>query len=357
MLYECGQWIRDLDRVLSVLPELAELRGKNVLITGASGLIGSAAADLLLRYNEGQDCPVRVYAAGRSRERMEARFGKAAHRPDFQYVYFDACGREPLREVQADYIIHGAANAYPALFAREPAETMVSAFLGTKALLDAARDAGTRRVVMISSSEVYGRKAEDRPAREDEYGYIDLLNARNSYSVGKRAAETLCACYAAEYGVESVIVRPGHIYGPTAGKNDNRVSSAWAFAAARGEDLIMKSDGAQIRSYCYAPDCASAILKALLRGEAGSAYNISNPDSILSIRAMGEILAKAGGVRLKAEAAGAEEQRSFNPMSNSSLDSSRLEGLGWRGCFGAEEGLGHTVEILREVYGTERSGT
>ena len=157
-------------------------------------------------------------------------------------------------------------------------------------------------------------------------------------------------------GLKITIFRPGHIYGPTAGRSDNRVSSAWAFTAARGEDIVMKSDGAQIRSYCYAPDCASAILKVLFRGEAGHAYNISNPDSIISIREMGEILAKAGGVRLKKETAGAEEKRGFNPMSNSSLESGSLEGLGWRGCFSAEEGLTHTVEILKEVYGTERSG-
>ena len=356
MLYDCGQWIRDLDRVSALLPELEELRGKSVLITGASGLICSAVADILFRYNDLRGGSVQVYAAGRSPERMETRFGDLVRRPDFHFVFFDACAAEALPDVRADYIIHGASSAYPALYVREPVETMTSVFLGTKALLETAKASGTRRLLMISTSEVYGQKQEERAAREGEYGYIDLLNERNSYSVSKRAAETLCASYAAEYGVESVIVRPGHIYGPTAGRSDNRVSSAWAFTAARGEDIVMKSDGAQIRSYCYAPDCASAILKVLLRGEAGHAYNISNPDSIISIREMGEILAKAGGVRLKKETAGAEEKRGFNPMSNSSLESGSLEGLGWRGCFSAEEGLTHTVEILKEVYGTERSG-
>ena len=141
-----------------------------------------------------------------------------------------------------------------------------------------------------------------------------MLNSRNSYSVGKRAAETLCVSYADEDGVESVIVRPGHIYGPTATRSDNRVSSAWAYDVAEGKDIAMKSDGAQIRSYCYCLDCASAILKVLLRGENCQAYNISNPDSVINIRQMAELLAKSAGVQLKMEFPSEEEKKGFNPI-------------------------------------------
>ena len=112
------------------------------------------------------------------------------------------------------------------------------------------------------------------------------------------AAETLCASFYDEYGVDAVIIRPGHIYGPTASEADNRVSSAWPYAVARGEDLVMKSDGSQLRSYCHCLDTASAILTALLTGETMHPYNISDPACVISIRDMGELLAKAGGVRL-----------------------------------------------------------
>ena len=150
--------------------------------------------------------------------------------------------------------------------------------------------------------------------------------------------------------MESVIVRPGHIYGPTASPYDNRVASAWSYAVAKGEDIVMKSDGSQIRSYCYCLDCASAMLKVLLCGENCHAYNISNPDSIISIKQMAEILAKSAGVELRMELPTEEERKGFNPMSNSSLESTSLTGLGWRGCFNAEEGFGHTVKILKETY-------
>lgn len=353
MMYDSKCWILDLDTVLRTLPELDELGGESFLITGIGGLICSAVADLLIRYNETHEKPITIYAAARTEAKIRERFDAYTKRDWFHFVPYDA-GTEPAGfPEEAAYIIHGASNASPDRILKEPVETMVSNFIGLRNLLEYGRAHGCKRLLYISSSEVYGKKESTAPYREDEYGYIDLLNPRNSYSVGKRAAETLCASYAAEYGTESVIVRPGHIYGPTASAKDKRVSSAWAYDAANGRDLVMKSDGAQLRSYCHCLDCASAILKVLLRGESGQAYNISNPESIISIREMAEILARAANVRLRTELPSETERRAFNPMSNSSLESGSLQKLGWRGCFDAETGFAHTIQTLRESGFTE----
>ncbi len=348
-IYDSKQWLDDIDEVSAVLPELSELEGCSVMITGAAGLILSAAVDILVRYNETHKGKIKILAAGRWIEEMTGRFGSICDKDYFEFVKYDAVRNDNVIEAHADYVIHGASNAFPSLVMSEPVETMMSNFTGMNFLLDYAREHGTKRLLYISSSEVYGRKESTAPFREGEYGFIDQLDPRNSYSVSKRAAETLCASYAHEYGIESVIVRPGHIYGPTASPQDNRVSSAFAYNAARGEDIIMKSDGSQLRSYCYCLDCASAILKVLIKGENLHAYNISNPDSIISIKEMAQLLAEAGGVQLIRENASAEEKKSFNPMSNSSLESVSLEGLGWHGLFDAPRGLGHTVDILKEI--------
>ena len=350
-LYNSRLWLADLDKTLTVLPELDELAGKSVMITGCTGLICSAVVDVLVRWNETHEAKIRILAAGRSSKKVAERFAPYAAEEWFSFIPYDASSTGNQFEERCDYIIHGASNATPGKIMKEPVETMLDNVLGIKCLLDYARESKAKRVLFISSSEVYGKKEDTAPYRLGEYGYIDLLNSRNSYSVGKRAAETLCVSYADEYGVESVIVRPGHIYGPTATRSDNRVSSAWAYDVAQGKNIVMKSDGAQIRSYCYCLDSASAILKVLLKGENRQAYNISNPDSVINIRQMAELLAKAAGVKLQMELPTEEEKKGFNPMSNSSLDSTELLALGWRGLFDAEQGFGHTVEILKEMTG------
>ena len=349
MIYNSKLWNKDIDTVIEVLPELEEIAGKSIMITGAAGLICSSVVDILFRYNDTHEKKIQILAAGRWLEEITARFGEYVNRPDFTFVVYDASKTDNKIIEKADYILHGASNASPNMILKEPVETMLSNFLGIKYLLDYARDSGTRRILYISSSEVYGAKDGNEPYKEGEYGYIDLLKSRNSYSIGKCAAETMCVSYADEYSVESVIVRPGHIYGPTASPHDVRVGSAWAYAVAKGEDIVMKSDGSQIRSYVYSLDCASAMLKVLLLGENCHAYNISNPDSIITIKELGELLAKAGGVELKVELPTEEERKGFNPMSNSSLEAKSLLDLGWKGCFNAETGLNHTVEILKEI--------
>jgi nucleoside-diphosphate-sugar epimerase len=348
-LYNSKLWMEDLDRTLASLPILEELAGKRVLITGGAGLVLSPVVDLFFRYNETHDTAIEILAAGRWIEEMQGRFGEYCEKPYFHFVPYDAAKTDNQLTEPADYIIHGASNASPDMIVREPVETMMSNFMGLKALLDYAKESGTKRLLYVSSSEIYGKKEDARPYREGEYGYIDLLSARNSYSVGKRAAETLCVSYQEEYGVESVIVRPGHIYGPTASPQDVRVASAWAYAAARGEDIVMKSEGKQLRSYCHCLDTASAVLTVLLRGEASGAYNISNPDAIVTIRDMAELLSKAGGVELRMELPTEAERKGFNPMSNSALESEGLQGLGWKGLFDAPTGCAHTVQILKEA--------
>ena len=349
MFYSNKLWIEDIDKVLNVVPELCDLEGKSVLITGAAGLVCSSVVDILFRYNDTHNNKIRILAAGRWQKEMHDRFHEMVDRDDFDFVAYDASKTINNINVHADYIIHGASNASPNMIVKEPVETMLSNFIGMKNLLDYAKEHGSKRILYISSSEVYGEKQGSEPYYEGQYGYVDLLKSRNSYSVGKRAAETLCVSYADEYAVESVIVRPGHIYGPTASPNDNRVASAWSYAVARGEDIVMKSDGSQIRSYCYCLDCASAILKVLLSGENCHAYNISNPDSIISIKEMAEMLATSGGVQLKMELPTEEERKGFNPMSNSSLESTSLLKLGWVGCFDAATGFEHTVQIIKET--------
>ena len=328
--------MEDTKKSLSSILKLEALGNSNLLITGATGLVCSSIIDLLIS----SDLNITVYAAGRSEQKVIERFeGKV------KFVQYDAT--QPISfDLDVDYIIHGASNASPNLYINEPVETMQANINGMQNLLDYAHKKSVKKVIYVSSSEVYGRKDSIEPFTEEQYGFIDLLNPRSSYSIAKRATETMCASYRAEFGVNFNVVRLGHIYGPSASRNDKRVSSNFAHKAAAGEYLTLKSEGKQIRSYCYSLDCASAIISVLTSGVSGEAYNISNKNSIINIREMAEYLARAADVELIFDIPTQTEAAAFNPMDNSSLDSTKLENLGWHGMFGAEEGLTHTIRIL-----------
>lgn len=348
-LYYSKTYMDDLDRAADHISDLlASLVGKSVLITGATGLICSAIADLLFRYNETHNANITILIAGRNEQKAKSRFNRYWNQAYSVFVPYDASKDSNDFAFKCDYIIHGASNAYPALIQAKPVETMADNFLGMKCLLEYAKENHVSKTVFISSSEVYGKKQTMEPFTEDEYGFLDILNPRLSYAESKRAAETLCASYAYECNVPVSIIRPGHIYGPTASRSDNRVSSSFAYDAADGKNLVLKSDGAQIRSYCYMLDAATAILTALLKGDSGAAYNISNPDSVMSIREIATLYAKYGSVELKFEQPTDSEKAAFNPMQNSSLNSEKLQALGWRGLFDSKTGTEHTVKIIRE---------
>lgn len=346
-LYNSQTYLNDIDYVIENTSILEELKDRSVLITGATGLIGSAIIDLLLRYNENTHDKITVFAAGRSEDRIRGRFSRYRNDEFLKFVLYDATKVNSLN-FHVDYIIHGASNSAPKDIQGHAVDTMLDNFMALHELLMFAARKNVNSTLFISSSEVYGKKESLEPYKEDQYGFVDILNPRSSYSSGKRAGETLCACFSAEKKVKTVIVRPGHIYGPTAKITDSHVSSLFAFDAANGKDLVLKSSGSQIRSYCYSLDAATAILTVLLKGNTSNAYNISNPNSVINIRNMAELIADAGNVKITVGEASETEKLGFNPMQNSSLNSEKLQALGWNGLFDAETGFGHTVKILVE---------
>jgi len=346
MKYNDSYW-QDVKKVLPAVKNISSLFGKSVLITGGTGLICSGVVDILYYLNKNENANIKIYLAGRSEERTAKRFYNMVAGKDYFFVKYDATVSSEL-DVDADYIIHGASNANPAAYVAEPVETMAANFIGLNNLLSLAAKKNAKRVLYLSSSEVYGQKDSMDPYFENDYGFLDILNQRASYPSSKRAAETLCVAYSMEYNLDTVIVRPGHIYGPAVIPSDNRATAQFTRNAVNREDIVMKSAGSQLRSYCYSLDCASAILAVLLNGERENAYNISNPDSIITISAIAKAIANAAGRKLTFENPADAEAKGYNLMSNSSLDSKKLEGLGWYAVFSPEEGARRCVEFYSE---------
>lgn len=338
-LLESDTYRKDLFKALKSI-DLSALKNKSVCITGGLGLIGPAVIDLLLE----SDITSEIYVLARNKDKFEFKYelmDKA------KFISYDAL--KPISiEIVPDYVIYGAGLASPELYVKKPVETMMSNLFGIQEMLHYCKKNKIKRLLYISSSEVYGKKDTKDSFIEGNYGTVNIDDIRSSYASAKRASELLCKSYSSEYNVETVIVRPGHIYGPSASQQDRRISSDFAFKAARGEKLEMRSSGLQKRSYCYSVDCAVAILTALLNGKSGESYNIGHSE-IITIRDMATILAEAGGTELIATVPTEEEIKMFNPMSNSALDDKKIRELGYNSIFSTEEGLSHTVAILKEV--------
>lgn len=318
--------------------------GSSVLVTGASGLVGSAFAESLFA-RAAVGARIGIFLAGRSEETLRARFSDAP--VPWTFVPFDV--RAPWRcDRRFDFILHAAAPAHPAAIMERPVDTLSAIVSGTSSILAHAAATGARRVLFVSSSEVYGvLPGKETPWREDEIGEIDTLSPRSCYSQGKRAAETLCAAAVAQDGTDVAIARPGHVYGPTATASDSRAHAEFARASAAGRPVVMRSPGLQLRSYCHALDCATAFATIFAQGESGRAYNVPGPAKPVTIRRMAEAFAAAGGVEILHETPTSEDSRRANPMPTSALDPSRLAALGWRPVYDMDRGAADTVARLR----------
>lgn len=346
-IIESYLYISDVAKVAKSLNWINLPTDSTFFVTGATGLICSSVVDILEELCISNRLHWKIIIAVRNIHNARIRF---ARYESFHNIYFYEYDMfKPISFPSCvKYFIHGAGNAYPAAISLYPVETLIGSLSGLNNILKYSVDNTNSRVLFISSSEVYGMLQNKEPITEEEYGFIDILNSRSSYSIGKRAGETLCSSFVTEFSADCVIVRPGHIYGPTASKQDNRVSSMFMYAASKGQDLVMKSSGEQLRSYCYCLDCASAIVATLFLGQQGEAYNISNKHSICTIKEMAEQFARAGNVNVVYDLPSEREKQAFNPMLNSSLNSEKLESLGWQPVFTKEEGFEHSVIICKD---------
>ena len=336
-------YLRDVDRAIQALPDVQKLRSARILITGATGLVGAFLTDCLLALSDQNALDLRLYALCRNAARAKERFGERVNA-----IAADVSEATALPE--CDYIIHAASNAHPKAFSADPVGTMLANILGVRNLLEHLRAQGHGRLLFVSTGEIYG----DNPAIRDgfsetDFGKIDSMNPRACYPESKRAAETLCASYLSQYRVDSVVARLCYVYGPTITNENSRADAQFLRSALSKTNIIMKSAGAQVRSYCYVADAARALITILSGGESGSAYNVANRAAVRSIREYAETLAKVAGVQVKFETPEDAEKRGYSTVSRAVQKPDRLEALGWKPLFSFEEGIEHTFRIIEEA--------
>lgn len=337
-------YVEDLNAILDGIVSLESLRGATVLVTGSTGMIGACLTDALAMANRRSHLNLRILAGCRNLARAQVRFSGL---DGVEPTAFDVS--QPLGALpQADYIVHAASNAHPAAFSADPVGTMLGNILGTQRLLEHLQKGG-KRLLFVSSGEIYGENPSIQNGfSEDDFGKIDPMNPRSCYPESKRAAETLCASYARQYGVDAVVARLCYTYGPTVSPSNTRADAQFLQKALAGEDIVLKSSGSQLRSYCYVADAVAALITILLRGETSRAYNVANRTSAHTIREYAETLALLADVQVTFDLPPENERMGYSTVSRAVQNPARLESLGWKPRYSLPEGLRRTLEILRE---------
>lgn len=339
-------YIKDLDATIEHIIGVDKLIGKSVLVTGATGTIGSFVIDVLLRFNQISSSQIKVYVAGRNIKALQEQF-LYWNDKNFTAVQYDMLN-QILFDFPVDYIIHAAGNAHPTSFNGDPVGTIVGNINSTYNLLQYAMSHGGKRLLFVSSGEVYGQGDINLEEFPEEYlGYIDLSSPRSCYPQSKRGSENLCASFSSQYGLETVVVRPCHTYGPQITPNDSRATAQFIRNVLKDEDIVLKSAGSQMRSYNYIADCVSGLLTVLINGKSGEAYNLANPNARITIAQFAEIAAKIAGKNVIFKEPSIVDVANRSPIQRQVLSSKKLESLGWKDAFSAEDGIRHTLLTLQ----------
>ena len=313
------------------------------LITGSTGLIGTALVKAIAAM--GHD----VIAAARDMEKASRLFGGLA---GVEIIKWDVTrpldkSAVSIKSPERCCLIHAAAETASRGFVERPVETISTILDGTRNVLEFARKSQMRKVVFLSTMEVYGSPKTD-PVTETDFGFLDPAVVRSSYPEAKRLAENLCVAYAEEYGVNVTIARLTQTFGLGVVRGDTRVFAQFAEAVLGKRDIVLHTEGRTARCYCYIDDAVSAILTLAEKGASGEAYNVANPATYCTIREMAEMLVAAHPPsRVVIDFSGAAG-KGYAPEFKMRLSTAKLEALGWRPYIGLLESYERLIDSWRE---------
>lgn len=334
--------LEDARRVAALPLPWERLAHKRILISGASGMIGSFLIHVLMERKE----ELQIIALGRSEEKAKAALGRYWGRKGFEFLSHDI--NTPLSDMgKIDFMIHAASNTHPKAYASDPVGTVTTNVLGSINMLEYAAKNGVERFLFASSVEIYGENRGDQDYFDESYcGYIDCNTVRAGYQESKRTGEALCQAYHAKYGIDVVTARLARTYGPTMLKEDSKAIAQFIKNGLNKEDIVLKSEGTQLYSYTYVADAVSGLLTILLKGECGQAYNIADSRSDLTLRALAELIAETAGKKVIFQLPDKLEAAGYSKATKAILDAEKLKKLGWKAEWDIGIGIRRTLEIL-----------
>lgn len=303
-----------------------KLAGKTILISGPTGLIGSAMISFFIFFNNLHvENPIHIFALTHSVLKANKKWGNYAY---IKVVDWNEMWEDQYKE-KADYYIHCAAITDSKMFVQKPVDTIDSIVENTRRVLGFIRKSSRCKMLYLSSMEVYGvKKYNNFPIKEDGYGYLDQLSVRSCYPNAKSLAETMCIAYVKQYQCKITIARLCQVLSADFQEKDQRMFAQFVRNAKQKGKIILYTSGDTIRNYCSLPDCISALLCILLKGESGEAYNVADETMEYSVKQIATIVCEQYGSILE-YAVSSDKSNGYLPILEMKLDNEKLKKLGW----------------------------
>ncbi|MFI6389151.1 dTDP-glucose 4,6-dehydratase [Nonomuraea sp. NPDC050540] len=300
-----------------------------ILITGGAGFIGSAYARMCVDDRAEITVLDKLTYAGDRRNLDEVRH---------TFVHGDICDGALLDEVVPghDLVVNFAAESHVDRSIDGAAEFVRTNVLGTQTLLDACLRAGTRKVVQVSTDEVYGSVdigswTEDAP-----------LQPRSPYAAAKAGGDLIARAYAITHGLDVSITRCGNNYGPR--QYPEKLIPLFVTNLLKGKKVPLYGDGGNVRDWVHVSDHCAGIRLVAEKGEPGEVYHIAGTAELTNVELTGRLLDACGKdwdmVEYVSDRKGHDRRYS--------LDDAKLRALGYRPEVAFDQGLKDTVRWYAE---------
>ena len=288
---------KDLEYICGNLnKEFACMAGKRLLITGGAGFLGHYLVQAVIHWNKSTtgDKNIEVTVYDNFIRGVPEWLKRLSGDKNLILVKHDITNPLPPDIGDFQYIIHAACIASPTYYRKYPIETMDANVNGLRYLLEYCREQKAKKTpvegfLFYSTSELYGDPTpENIPTPESYRGNVSCTGPRACYDESKRYGETLCVNFANHHDLPVKVARPFNNYGPGLKITDKRVLPDFARDVLSGRDIVMLSDGAPTRTFCYVADAVVGYYKILVNGRKGEAYNIGVEKPEISVANLAE---------------------------------------------------------------------